>query len=146
VTPAELLLLASLLAPGAERAGDVRAVTEAIATAVASQRERLYDERTDAAIMLVYAWRESGFRAHAVGDNGRAKGAWQLWLVPDASAFDLGRAARIWYARAVEGKKWWPDCPLKSVSGGGDMGARIAAHRVALARTLLEQRDALNAE
>lgn len=139
MTAAELLLLASMLAPGAERAGDVRAVAEAISTVIDETQERLYDDETDAALMLVYAWRESRFQADAIGDGGRALGAWQLWVTSRDIALRPMRAARVWYGWAREGKRYWPACPLQGISGGGERGARIAAERLTFARALVKR-------
>lgn len=139
MTAAELLLLASMLAPGAELAGDAPDIARAIATVVAEERDHLYDEETDAAVMLVYAWRESRFQSHAVGDGGKAKGAWQLHMTVPSVAFRPLLAARRWYGWAREGRRYWPACPLQGISGGGERGARIAGERLTFARALLKR-------
>jgi hypothetical protein len=89
--------------------------------------------------MLVYAWRESGFRVDAVGDGGKALGVWQLWYTPGWIALDVARAARAWHDLARMGARRWPECPLRGLSGGGAAGMRVAATRVQLARQLLRR-------
>ena len=141
MTGAELLVVAAMLAPGAERTPGAADVVQAVALAVQDARARVFDDDptgdTDAVVQLVYAWRESGFRADAVGDGGKSLGMWQLRYTPAAFALDPLRAAIVWRRLAFAGKRRWPDCPLRGVSGGGSAGERVAAQRVQLARQLV---------
>lgn len=77
-------------------------VATAIADAVASDEETPLGGslRAEAALMVVYAWHESNYKACAAGDSGRSLGIFQLQRLPRVVACDPGQAARIWLARA----------------------------------------------
>lgn len=137
MTPATLLLLAAHIAPGADHTGDVRAIARAVVAAVECHADRVYDTDTDEALMLEYAWKESRFHARAVNPAGDSLGAWQLRFATRKQAFSPSSAARIWYSRALAGKKLWPDEPLQGICGGGAAGRKVASERIEAARALV---------
>ena len=55
----------------------------------------------DAAIEATFSSYESGNKADAVGDSGKAKGAWQLHFADEAVAFDPEQAVTWWRSIAV---------------------------------------------
>jgi hypothetical protein len=143
MTPAELLLLAAMLAPGIERTSGAAAAAQAVSQAVQTAPGRIFDDDpsgdTDAATMLVYAWKESSFQATVMqaGVDHPGRGMWQLVYAPAAVAFDPPRAARLWLAMALAGKRACSSDPLRSLSGGTAAASSLAKGRVAVARRLL---------
>jgi hypothetical protein len=55
----------------------------------------------DAAIEATFSSYESGNKADAVGDAGKAKGAWQLHFADESVAFDPEQAVTWWRSIAV---------------------------------------------
>jgi len=82
-----ILLMWSILAPGADRLPSAIPVADAIA-AVAG------DEQT-AALLSVYAWRESSLQPHVVGDGGRSCGVWQM-ACSRIQGLSLTQQAALW--------------------------------------------------
>src|SRR5580704_7228535 len=68
------LAIWALLAPGAERFPTAPGIADAIAHAVEHQA----DPERWAAVMSLYAWRESSLRPGVTGDGGRSCSVWQL--------------------------------------------------------------------
>jgi hypothetical protein len=68
------MALWQLLAPGAEKFPTAPGIADAIAHAV----EHHADPERWAAVMSLYAFRESSLRPGVIGDSGQSCGAWQL--------------------------------------------------------------------
>jgi hypothetical protein len=115
---ATILALWALLAPGAERLPTARPIAEAIASASGG------DERL-AAILALYAFRESSLRPGVTGDGGASCGAWQMKCTL-VRGMSLEQQARTWLT-------WVQASSLASV----DSSPSRAARRVALAERLL---------
>lgn len=122
-------------------------VASAIAFAVLEQPEAgPYDDETEAALLAVFADRESSVRAHpcahtsspTCGDSGHAHGYWQLWSASESDRAQ--RQAEVWLALLRYAGGVCPERPLAVVASGScDHGTRIAIAR------LKEAQDAVNA-
>jgi hypothetical protein len=138
----------SAMSPSPVHAGDAGAIARAIAQVVTEDGARApvytsHDE--DAAVMALWAVRESTLNLHAVNDHGRSFGAWQQ----DARFGGKGDAytqARAWLWLLHQGKRLCPEhpgavawgaCHARDVLTGKDV-AELAAEREASARELLE--------
>ena len=90
-----------------------------------------------AAVLVVLAARESGYHAHAVGDGGRSKGAWQTLARITPDDWD-GQAAIAWRL-VVESTAKCRE-PLAYYASGkcSANGERISRERMSVARRLAE--------
>ena len=96
-----------------------------IASAIASSADGSItgSRRFDAALMATFSSYESGNKADAVGDAGRAHGAWQMHYVSEDLASDPFKAAPLWRSLAVSSMATKtcaalpPDERLASVAG-----------------------------
>ncbi len=103
--------------------------------------------REDAALMATFSSYESGNKADAVGDSGRARGAWQLHYVADSVAFDPARAVSVWRSIALGTMKAAvcrdnaPDERLAGVAGSCSYAParRKVRQRVQVARGVLAE-------
>lgn len=128
------------IAPGAERYGEAADIAKAIAYAVAAEASPVLESRElDAAVLAVWAWKESNNRARAVGDGGRSCGAWQETCASPTVAYTpkLAAARELDLARA--GVVICPEQPFAPLSGGCKAARKLADRRVAWARRLLEK-------
>src|SRR5208337_2475514 len=123
--PIHALVLAiwHLMAPGAEHLASATRVADAIEATSGG------DERV-AALMGVYAWRESSLQPNVVGDGGRSCGIWQMACARIAG-LSLEQQAALWL-RDVQASS------LAAV----DSSPRRAARRARLAESLLAQTQA----
>ena len=122
-----ILLLWALLSPGAERLPTAAPIAEAIATACAEDAARGYfDAPLEAAVMAVYAFRESSLRPGVTGDGGGSCGVWQM-KCSAARGLSLVGQARLWLS--------WVHA---SSLGDVDSSPARARKRVRLAARLLE--------
>jgi hypothetical protein len=126
---------------GHEKGPDARRIAQAI---VANADGSLLGSKIDdAALMAVFSSYESGNKADAVGDGGKAIGAWQIHYFGDV-AFDPDQAAPIWRSIAKASLKVCsanePDERLASVAGSCSYPAakRKVRQRVQLARKLAD--------
>jgi hypothetical protein len=138
-------------AAGCDRPGrydkgpDARRIAEGIAAA--ADGSLTGTRQQDAALMATFTSYESGNVATAVGDGGRAHGAFQLHYVPEQVAFDPLRAAPIWRSIARETmtsavcKDNPPDERLAGVAGS----CSYAKARRKVRQRMQAARDALSA-
>ena len=124
---------------GFERAPYARPIAEAIASTVDGSLLGIGRLREEGALMLIYAAFESGLRRCVPGDGGRAWGPWQEQHVPRAVACDPARAARRWYALALEGARACKTLPEVErlafvASGNCGHGRQLARRRGVLAQ------------
>jgi hypothetical protein len=132
VNPAAVLALVAALHRDAPRAGDVQAVSAAIAHVVAHDPlPPGWTPRYAAAALVVTAWDESRFRMGVVGDGGRARCAMQVWG-PESLARDPVACVRWALAIMREGYRVCPEVPLAPYCGGcrGLRARDIARHRM----------------
>jgi hypothetical protein len=93
---ATILALWHLLSPGLERLPTAAPIAAAIATACAEDAARGYaDAPLEAAVMAVYAYRESSLRPAVTGDGGRSCGMLQM-RCELVRGLDLTGQARLW--------------------------------------------------
>jgi hypothetical protein len=137
-----LIALAVLIAPRAAVRADTLAIIDAAVFAVEHDPEApIFGSReADAAVLLYTAWRESEWYLHAVGDHGRALGAWQLQF--EAGRGDARKQAVValqllhWAARVC------PDLPAAAYLSGRCDRARVqAGQRMNRVARLLERLD-----
>jgi hypothetical protein len=122
-----LIALAFLIAPRAASRTDTLAIIDATVFAVEHDPDApIFGSReADAAVLLYTAWRESEWHLHAVGDHGRALGAWQLQF--EAGRGDARKQAVValqllhWAARVC------PDLPAAAYLSGRCDRARVQA-------------------
>lgn len=128
-----LLLLMRALVPGAP---DAPALASAIVASGAT-----WDEAT---WLVGIAYRESGFRLNAVGDQGRAKCAMQVHHAPREALTDANVCVRAGLYILRASMRLCPSQPLAAYAGarcGSDVAGRITRDRdrvrkVALRRVL----------
>ncbi len=81
------------------------------------------ERRLDAALMATFSSYESGNKADAVGDSGKAHGCFQMHYIDADDAFDPARAAPLWRSLAVSSMKMGacatnpPDERLAGIAG-----------------------------
>lgn len=134
-----LLLLLALALPGSSPQN-----ARSVAVAVWSLAPSLTGDLTgspagDAALMVLWAHRESAFLPCVRGDSGRSVGAWQLQNY--GPACDVTASAAEWLRRAEASVQLCgqnpPDERLAALASGScDRGRALAATRVAEARAL----------
>lgn len=119
--------------PNCERActGQGAFATAGHALEIARAIARVARTPHEAAQLALYAAWESGNDPRAVGDAGRALGAWQLHYGP---GLDLDASARYWLAAAEASRKLCARLPERErlaalVSGSCDRGRIKAGHR-----------------
>jgi hypothetical protein len=96
--------MAMAIAPRAEYTQDAHTIITTIARMATSKHE--------AAKLLIQAWRESRFKINAVGDKGKALGAYQLHRAPTEVLTNIALATRITIARLRESETLCPAHPL----------------------------------
>jgi hypothetical protein len=112
--------------PGLERAPTALPLARAIAQAVAEDSAPVWPMPEEAAIVALWAVKESWLAPNAVGDHGQAFGYLQLH-----SAAGRGtelEQVRGWLALLREGARICPESPAAPLSGSC-MGARALADR-----------------
>jgi len=114
-----ILTIWMLLAPGAQRLPSASPIADAIVSATTDERE--------AALLALYAWRESSLRPEVTGGGGRSCGPWQM-RCSAVRGLSLGAQARLWLS-------WVHASSLGSV----DSSPARAAKRERLAASLLER-------
>jgi hypothetical protein len=111
-------------------------------TAAAEERPLAGEPARMAAVLVAIAWRESRFKADAVGDKGQSVGVWQIsryWKPPADVAGQARKAAEL----VVESFRVCARHPLEErlgwyASGGATCGALAASRgRMHLAGRLL---------
>ena len=118
-----VLLMMAAIAPDAENTNDARALAGEIA--------RVSVDTHEAATMVVVAWRESAFRANAVGDGGLARCAFQLHGAPRSVLTDLHECTELAATRLRASALACPSAPLASfASGTCDRGRKLSAWRM----------------
>lgn len=104
-----------------------------------------YDPELRAALLAVFAFRESGVRAHpclhsklsTCGDSGAAHGYWQLHQ--PAGEERAVRQAEVWLALLRQSAALCPEKPLAMVASGFcDRGTKLADSRLKVAETAVE--------
>jgi len=127
-----VLLLSFLAAvhPMAPKTADAPTIVSAIERVVSEESEPVFGTRQADAVVLAYtAWAESRMHLRAVGDHGKAFGAFQV----HSSA---GRADAVTQARAALGhlrrdRAVCPSMPVSAfVSGNCAHGRRLARYRM----------------
>ena len=112
-----------------------RAMAEAIDTA-ATANPFDHDVKYTAALMVVFAFRESSYQKEAIGDGGKSVGAWQTpkATTPPDVAKQAVYALQLMHTSSIA----CPNDPLAQYAGGcGNVNAkRISQVRMALAREL----------
>jgi hypothetical protein len=129
---------------GYDKGPDARRIAEAIATT--ANGAIMGSRKLDAAVMATFSSYESGNNASAVGDHGKAHGAWQMWFASEDIAFDPAQAALVWRSLAVSSmntgacKTLPPDEKLAGLAGSCVYyPARVKVRqRVQAARAALE--------
>jgi hypothetical protein len=118
-----ILIMMAAIAPGADNVNDARAIAAEIA--------RVAADRHEAAVMVVVAWRESAFRASAVGDGGLARCAFQLHGAPRSVLTDLRQCTELAAERLRASAAACPSAPLAAfASGTCERGRKISAWRM----------------
>jgi hypothetical protein len=132
--------------PLAPRAPDAPVIADGIAVAVAEDElPALTGSREgDAALLGVYAYRESSLRACASGDGGKSLGPWQLQRLPPSVACAPADAARVWLHVARASIERCAELPLPErlaalASGSCARGRRLVRWRWEQAGALLAQ-------
>jgi hypothetical protein len=132
--------------PLAPRAPDAPVIADGIAVAVAGDElPPLTGTREgDAALLGLYAYRESSLRACASGDGGRSLGPWQLQRLPPALACAPADAARVWLHVARASFDLCGELPVAErlaalASGSCSRGRRLVRWRWEQAGALLAQ-------
>lgn len=101
------------------------------------------DRRKTAALLVAVAFRESSFRADAIGDNGRARCAFQLWGAPAEVMTDPQLCTRIAMARLRESMRACGAANPLGVYAAGPAGctsekaARISRDRMWIAKRIV---------
>jgi hypothetical protein len=118
-----VLIMMAAIAPDAENTHDARAIADEIA--------RVSVDTHEAAIMVVVAWRESAFRAGAVGDGGLARCAYQLHNAPRSVLTDLRECTELAAERIRASEVACPSAPLAAfASGTCERGRKLSAWRM----------------
>jgi hypothetical protein len=105
-----VFVMATAIAPGAEKTQDAKPVMQAIAATATNNH--------DAALLLIVAWRESRFKNGVIGDGGLALGPWQSHNAPRAVLWNLPLAAKVALARIRYGETVCPQFPLAVYASG----------------------------
>ena len=94
------------------------------------------DVKYTAALLTVFAFRESSYRTEVVGDGGKSAGAWQT--PAGSTSHDVAKQAVYALALMHASAAACPDAPLATYAGGcGNAQARrISSARMALAHEL----------
>lgn len=122
-----------------ERAHDAARIAEGIARAVNEEGETvLGDRRRDAALLVVFAARESSNRSCASGDRNASLGAFQLQGARAGVACDPYLASREWLWRARDAMRTCVEVPFEErlsllASGKCTRGRQISRERMELA-------------
>jgi len=137
---ARFLVAVSLLFPARpqDRAEVVRAV---LAVSEDLDGSLTGSRAGDAALLLVWSFAESDWRACVAGDGGRSLGAFQLQMLDEKRACDVPTAAAEWLRRARRSEGVCavlpPDERLAGLASGAcDRGRELARRRVTEARAL----------
>ncbi len=138
MTLLEFVLLAMLaLSPGRYHAPLAIAIARAVEDAPAIFRDDPAKRRT-AALKVAVAFRESSFKADAVGDNGHAVCALQIYDGPRSLLTDLDACAREGLRMLRESAKVDPANPVAFYARGpryrSDKAQAISRDRMNLAR------------
>ena len=123
--------------PGSEAPVVANAIAQAV---LEDDTQGPYDRETKAALLAVFAFRESALQAHpclhsklpTCGDSGAAHGYWQLH---QPAGEDVAvRQAQVWLALLRESAARCPERPLAMVASGFcDRGTRLAESRLKVA-------------
>lgn len=135
---ATILVLWRLWYPGAERMKAAPTIAAAIALVVLEDGAEapVYGSHAeDAAVMAVYALRESWLRDGLAGDDGRSWGVWQQPAYVGKA--DIVTQARAWLQTLHYAAEICPESPAAPQSGGCQQARRVADRRVRKARELL---------
>lgn len=131
--------------PGAMSLRDAPAIADAIATAVTFDSDPVWDAETEAAVMTVYADRESGLRLHpghwvdpktGKAVDAHANGFLQIRAAQGLA--DAGTQSAYWLDLLHDGAQRCSQSPAAPLSGNCyGAGRRIADRRVRMARVAL---------
>jgi hypothetical protein len=141
VVIAWVLAMMAMVAPGRDHGRLGSAIAE-----VALSEPPLFagddDRRRTAALLVAVAFRESSLRADAIGDQGRARCAFQLWGAPAEALTDPALCTRMAVARLRESMRACGALnPLGTYAAGpggcaSERAARISRDRMWLAKRL----------
>lgn len=124
--------------PGAERSSDAPAIANAIVVAVLEDADNAPvtgSHAEDAALMAVYALRESWLRHGLVGDGGRSFAVWQQPAY--VGRLSIEEQARAWLFTLHAAAEVCPESPAAPLAGGCERARAVADRRARTARRLL---------
>ena len=110
ITKAIVLHMAMSIASNAEHTYDANTIITTIANTANTKHE--------AAILLIMAWHESRFKKDAIGDKGKAFGAWQLHRTSNEVLTNQTLAAHIAIVRLRNSETLCPAHPLAVYAKG----------------------------
>jgi len=124
---------------------DTNKIVDALAWAIANDpKPPAFESREfDATIAILTAVHESGLRMRAIGDGGKSLCFMQLQLAPESVLSDAYECAMRGLAAIHRSVEACPESPLAPYMGGCGRVPKMAARRLAEAKTIFEQVSSL---